>query len=179
MIIWKGKGIAVFLSFLAGVIVLALFKQGFEISAVAGFFTSAITSLYFGKKWNTGEVREFIDKKTGRQVIMRPDHSLFFIKVEYWFYISSIFGIVILFTVSKIAGSIAAGIFIIALIIIFAKKKESGSISNNKRVKDQKFEKMSNADKTIVDIVPEQKETNEEREKRRLEKEDASRFMPK
>jgi uncharacterized membrane protein YjjP (DUF1212 family) len=179
MIIWKGKGIAVFLSFLAGMIILALFKLEFEICAVAGFFTSAITSLYFGKKWNTAEAREFIDKKTGRHFIMRPDHSFFFIKVEYWFFISSILGIITLFTVSKIAGVIAVGLFIITLIIIFSKKKESEPLSNNKRAREQRFEKMSNADKTIADIVPEQKESYEERERRRLEKEDASRFMPR
>jgi hypothetical protein len=102
MIVWKGKGISVFLSFLVVFAILAMLKLKFEICAAAGFFTAAIFSLYFGKKWNTGEARVFIDKKTGRQVIVTPDHSLFFIKVEYWFYIASVLGIITLSPYQKL-----------------------------------------------------------------------------
>ncbi|AMP04624.1 hypothetical protein CPter91_2260 [Collimonas pratensis] len=43
-----------------------------------------------------------LDQQTGAEVILKPDHSLFFIKMQYWAFIAGVIGLVML--VNLLAG---------------------------------------------------------------------------
>lgn len=101
MIIWKGYG---FLVFIVTLICIILFGTIFNKAGVnddygagVGLIVAGIISWVLGKKFNNPEKSQvFIEKGTGREVIHRPGHSLFFIKMEYWGIILPILGMVVL-----------------------------------------------------------------------------------
>lgn len=94
MIIWSGFGFLVVViviasTFLAQIITRAITgnDQFFDQSSIpfdiAMFFSSAV--IYFLGKWlNTRKAKTYIDKETGKEIILKRNHSLFFIKMEYW-----------------------------------------------------------------------------------------------
>lgn len=98
MIVWSGKG---FLSVLVLVVTFVLLTmvlpkgQG-DIAVIVGFFVAAAFSWFMGKKLNEEEGRTMIDKATGQEIEVKPNHSLFWIKMQYWGFIFGIFGVVIL-----------------------------------------------------------------------------------
>jgi hypothetical protein len=55
---------------------------------IAAFTITGFFSYFMGKKWNTQEGRTFIDKASGQEVTIRPNHSLFWIPMQYWGFIS-------------------------------------------------------------------------------------------
>lgn len=58
----------------------------------------ASVSIWFvGKYFNNKPGRELIDKKTGKEIVLKPHNTLFFIKMEYWAFIILILGIIISF----------------------------------------------------------------------------------
>jgi hypothetical protein len=98
MIVWSGKG---FLSVLVLVLSFALFtnllptEQG-DYAFVLAFFIAAVFSWLMGKKWNEEIGRTVIDKATGQEILLKENHSLFWIKLQYWGFIFGAFGLVIL-----------------------------------------------------------------------------------
>lgn len=60
--------------------------------ASAGFIV-----LLIGKYLNRRGGKVLIEKDTGREVLMKSRHSLFFINVEYWGYILMVLGLIFLF----------------------------------------------------------------------------------
>ncbi len=98
MIVWSGKG---FLSVL--VLVVSLFvlvsvfpKEQGDYAFILAFFAAGAFSWFMGKKWNEEEARTVIDKATGQEIILKPNHSLFWIKLQYWGIIFGVFGLIIL-----------------------------------------------------------------------------------
>jgi hypothetical protein len=93
MIIWSGLGFLVFViafacSLVMAVFTNALFGDGYYTShswplAVAMAIAGALTWL-LGKALNRRKGKVMIEKETGREVVLRPNHSLFFVKVHYW-----------------------------------------------------------------------------------------------
>ncbi|WP_281986616.1 hypothetical protein [Aquimarina aggregata] len=86
MIVWSGRG---FLSLIILVIVYVVLlnfipKEQGDYALVIGLFIAGIFSWIMGKKWNKPEGRTVIDKSTGQEIILKPNHSLFWIKMEYW-----------------------------------------------------------------------------------------------
>ena len=53
---------------------------------VIGFFLilSGIVTWFLGKRMNRDRERRLIDPATGEEVVVRNDHSLFSIRVEWW-----------------------------------------------------------------------------------------------
>ncbi len=98
MIVWSGRG---FLAILVLVVSLFLLvslvprEQG-DYAFVGAFFIAAAFSWFMGKKWNEAEGRTMIDKASGQEFILKPNHSLFWIKLQYWGVIFGIFGLIIL-----------------------------------------------------------------------------------
>ncbi|MGE5354863.1 MAG: hypothetical protein ACM3PT_01370 [Deltaproteobacteria bacterium] len=98
MIFWSGRGI---LSILVLIAVIAIFSAilpvDFEDFAfVFGFLAAGLFSWYFGKKWNHGHGRILIDKETGKEVELKSNHTLFWIKIQYWGIIFFVIGLIVL-----------------------------------------------------------------------------------
>jgi hypothetical protein len=91
MIIWRGWGIVV-----VGLALLAALGAG----AAAGLLDAdddltgillgvflipvGVLTWFVGKRMNRDTVRNLVDPKTGDAVTVRNDHSLFFLRVEWW-----------------------------------------------------------------------------------------------
>ncbi|GAA4274746.1 hypothetical protein U6A24_21705 [Aquimarina gracilis] len=98
MIVWSGRG---FLSILVLAVVLVtltsfLPKEQNNLSFAISLFVAGIFSWIMGKKWNESNQKKFIDKETGEEIILKPNHSLFWIKMQYWGIIFGVLGIVML-----------------------------------------------------------------------------------
>lgn len=98
MIVWSGRGI---LSVLVLVVSFVLFtsilpQELGDYGIVVGFFATGAFSWFMGKKWNEADGRTMIDKASGQEVHLTPNHSLFWIKMQYWGPVFGILGIVIL-----------------------------------------------------------------------------------
>lgn len=98
MIVWSGKG---FLSVLVLVVtfvllVMILPKEQADLAFIGGFFVAAAFSWFMGKKWNEEEGRTMIDKATRQEIVIKPNHTLFWIKMQYWGIIFGVFGLIIL-----------------------------------------------------------------------------------
>ena len=104
MIFWKGYGILVLVIAVAiGATVSFIFSKigsTEDMGAAIGAIISGIVIWFVGNKFNASEKsRTMIDKQTGREFIIKPDHTLFFIKMQYWAFIVSGFGIIMLIDV--------------------------------------------------------------------------------
>jgi hypothetical protein len=101
-IIWKGYGFLVpFITAVIMGIVSVVFWQVFPKSIVLGpclgSFASAITIWVIGTKFNSPtKNRVMVDKASGREFLFKPDHSLFFIKMQYWAFIVGAVGLFLL-----------------------------------------------------------------------------------
>ena len=98
MIVWSGKGILSVLVLIVTLLLLIMIlprEQG-NLAFMIGFFVAAAFSWFMGKKWNEEEGRTVIDKATGQEIEIKPNHSLFWIKMQYWGIIFGIFGMIIL-----------------------------------------------------------------------------------
>lgn len=97
MIIWRGWGILAALIPAAFFILFAVvFGVGAKGTAVAnspymGLFMvlvpgvcSAALVWWLGRKLNSAPARELVDPKTGQRVVLRNDHSLFWIPMQWW-----------------------------------------------------------------------------------------------
>lgn len=95
MIIWSGRGIlSVLVLIISFGIFIILFPQAHSgIPLVASLAVAAAFSWFMGRKWNEQEGRLYIDKATGREVMMKPNHSLFWIKMQYWGIIFAVLGL--------------------------------------------------------------------------------------
>ena len=88
IVIWKGWGVLVIaITTLIVVLTTVLFeKAGLSVAygAALGMFLSAGAIWQVGNKFNSPlKNRVLLDKQTGAEVILKPDHSLFFIKMQY------------------------------------------------------------------------------------------------
>jgi len=179
MIVWSGRGILIVLVFLVSGLVFTPFFPKEDWGYVFAFssFVTAAFSWFLGILWNNVEARIMIDEKTGQKIILKRNHSLFFIKMQYWGVIFSIIGIIILFNMLIMVGVIALIVTLLAVFFIY----------KNARIMNPQFiqSEMNNA-KTIKKQTPIsapvnpdiEKEAEAERLKRKQEKEDPSRFMP-
>ena len=178
MVIWSGRGILIVLIFfLIGIIFAPLVPKDYwnYVFAFASFVTAAF-SWFFGDQWNNEEGRVATDNNTGQKLIIRRKHSLFFIKMQYWGIILSIIGIIILFYTSTIAAIIAL-ICVIGVGFLIYKNKEIQNKTAVMNIKDKKnkITMENNSDRSTSKDIGEEAE----RLRRRQEKEDPRRFMPK
>jgi len=98
MIVWSGRGflsvLVLILSFMFLVAIVP--RDQSEYVFTLSFFTAGLFSWFMGKKWNEQEGRIFIDKTTGQEINFKPNHSLFWIKMQYWGIIFGVIGLLIL-----------------------------------------------------------------------------------
>jgi hypothetical protein len=174
MIVWSGKG-----GLSVAVLIVVLFpcilifpKEQSDYGFVIALFIAGIFSWIFGNKWNNQNGRTVIDEKTGQRFILKSNHTLFWIKMQYWGIIFGLIGIIILAQISLLAAIISFLIVsLIAMFIYFRSKNDNIATSVTKDVNIKS--------KPTIIVNPEPVENEEERLKRRQEKEDPNRFMPK
>ena len=107
LIIWRGAGALVLLfgiisALLMNVVTSLVFNQNnyFANHAWAQAFSlwiAGAASWFTGRYLNRRPGKVLIEKATGQEVTLKPNHSLFFIKVEYWGPILFVIGVCVLF----------------------------------------------------------------------------------
>lgn len=129
MIAWTGRGFSIILVyFLSALAFSPLFPgdtNGYPVISAA--FVTAAFSWYFGSKWNNKVARTVIDEETGERLIFKDHHSLFWIKMQYWSIISSLFGIFILSKKSIAMAAIAFILFCALFTYIFILKRRKSA----------------------------------------------------
>ena len=107
MIIWRGAGIVVpglafVILFLTSLAASLLFKDDNYfathgwIRLVACWITAFVVR-YVGVTLDKKEGRVVVDKQTGEELVLKPHHDFFFIRLEYWAWIFVALGVVLLF----------------------------------------------------------------------------------
>jgi hypothetical protein len=107
LIIWRGAGAAVLLfgilaALVTNIVTSAVFKENnyFQTHSWAqalALWLAAAGCWFMGRWLHSKPGRTMIDRSTGKEVVIKPDHSLFFIKLEYWGPILMVVGLVVLF----------------------------------------------------------------------------------
>jgi hypothetical protein len=110
MIIWKGAGfivavVAFLMLLLTELSVEALFKddsyyQTHGWPKLLAFVIAGCIVLVIGKYLNKKDDKVLIEKETGKEIVLKSEHSLFFIRVEYWGYILVVLGVIFFFVKS-------------------------------------------------------------------------------
>lgn len=106
LIIWKGAGVVVILigilvCLALNIVTASLFNQNDYFQThlwpkVAALWVIGSLCWPVGKYLNGRPRRVLIDKATGVEFVQKPDHTLMFIKVEYWAYIFFAIGVAVL-----------------------------------------------------------------------------------
>lgn len=106
MIIWSGYGIIVaviaFISLmLTQLTVDGILNHGYYTAhgwpKLTAFILAGILTLLLGNYLNAKQGKVVIEKATGRELLLKPNHSLFFINIQYWGYIFFIIGLFAMF----------------------------------------------------------------------------------
>lgn len=98
MIVWSGRGFLSAVVLIVSIVILAyiLPKEQGNYGIIISLFIAGIFSWFMGKKWNQKNTRTLVDKESGQEVTLKPNHSLFWIKMEYWGLIFGVLGLVVL-----------------------------------------------------------------------------------
>ncbi|MEO9849971.1 MAG: hypothetical protein ABJH72_16310 [Reichenbachiella sp.] len=86
MIIWTGRGILTPLILAVAIILTAAIpsKEVASFLLPFAFIAAGTANWRLGNKWNNKEGRVIVDETTGQRTEYKPNHSLFFIKMQYW-----------------------------------------------------------------------------------------------
>ena len=100
-VIWEGHGylaalipIIIFLLFIA---IETVFTGSEDLSSLGVIFCLALSSYLIwiiGKRLNRNNRRRLFDPETNEEVILKSNHSLFFIKIQYWGLMLGIFTVI-------------------------------------------------------------------------------------
>lgn len=85
MIVWSGRGfLSLLILFIAIFFFIPILPETYIIqSFVIPLYIAAVFSFIFGIRWNK-TLRVFIDKETGKEILFKSNHGLFWINMEYW-----------------------------------------------------------------------------------------------
>ena len=92
LLFWRGNGVAAPLIYLCIMILSAMIGSsvGLKDDTLGMYTFEFILSLcfcvplyFYGKKMNS-EKKVLIDKQTGKEVVLKANHSFFEVKLEYW-----------------------------------------------------------------------------------------------
>ncbi len=103
MIIWSGLGFLVpvigFLGLLASAMLMDVlfdddqYAKSHVWPQLVGWLAAGAMLWFLGRYLNRGRARRMIDAQTGELVVLRNNHSFFFIPMEYWALVCVIFGV--------------------------------------------------------------------------------------
>ena len=63
------------------------------LSMSIAFLMAGIANWHLGKKWNNKPGRIMVDENTGERLEFKPNHTLFWIKMEYWGVVFAMIGV--------------------------------------------------------------------------------------
>jgi hypothetical protein len=101
MIFWKGHGyLALVIAVAIGAVTAFIFSKigsTEDLGAAVGAIVSGVVIWVVGSRLNSAtRERTMIDKKTGKEVILKQNNSLLFIKMQYWAFIVGGIGLIML-----------------------------------------------------------------------------------
>tara|TARA_X000000950_G_C13328900_1_gene423752 strand:+ start:114 stop:461 length:348 start_codon:yes stop_codon:yes gene_type:complete len=104
-VIWEGHGylaalIPIIIFFLY-LVIETVFTGSEDLSSLGVIFCLALSSYLLwiiGKRLNRNNNRRLIDPETNEEVILKSNHSLFFIKIQYWGVILGIASVLLFIT---------------------------------------------------------------------------------
>lgn len=104
-VIWEGHGylaalIPIIIFFLY-LVIETVFTGSEDLSSLGVIFCLALSSYLLwiiGKRLNRNNNRRLIDPETNEEVILKSNHSLFFIKLQYWGVILGIASVLLFIT---------------------------------------------------------------------------------
>lgn len=102
MLIWRGYGfLTIILAGISFVLVeLVVGKEFYNTHNwvhMVGYIIAGVLCYFVGKELNKNKDKIYVDKESGKEVMVRNSHSFIFIKMEYWGFIFPIVGIINLF----------------------------------------------------------------------------------
>ena len=107
ILIWRGWGIVVVGIALAWTCVAIVLGEAIHADRAAGTAIAALCLIpagvmtwFVGRRMNRAATRTLIELATGREVVVRRDHSLFFLRVEWWGPIMVVVGVVVFVAVA-------------------------------------------------------------------------------
>lgn len=172
LLIWSGKGVFTVLIFILSTLALiTLFPDGaneYPI-AIAAFVTAAF-SWYFGYKWNSKVGRIVIDEKTGERLEVKSNHSLFWIKMQYWSIIFSLIGVLVLAKESVVLAIIISVLLCALFVYLFKQRRKRSDELRDVFSAESSFQASEEED---------EKEEESDDAEVVVDKEDSSRFMPR
>lgn len=179
MIVWSGRGFLIIVVLLAILFsCVSIFSDSnADYSFIISFYVTGIFSFIFGRIWNNQTIRTFIDKETGLEVNLKANHTLFWIKMEYWSVLFFVIAIIILFQ-NLDENGFQFYLNIILIVIGFAVLFLFGIILfKSKNINNFQIESVET--KSKIEIVPKSNFIKEEMKEITFEKEDHNRFIPK
>lgn len=103
MIFWEGMGFLVVVFVFACAIVVSqvlnqitgsdLYWHTHDWVVGISILPAAVLSWFVGKFLASYKAKILIEKETGKEIIIEPNHSLFFIKLKWWGPILAVFGL--------------------------------------------------------------------------------------
>ena len=174
MIVWSGRGFLSIVVFFATLLLLnSILPEGStDYTMIISSFVSGIFSWYFGIIWNVKNQRIVIDEETGQRIKIKNIHTLFWIPMQYWGILFSVFGIIILFQNSIIFGVFASFILLALILIPYIGKILKSESKTETTFPDLEKTETNNTN----DFISQLKEKNSLKE---FEPSDHSKFMPK
>ena len=107
LIIWRGAGAAVILLAILAALVTNIvtsswfnqnnFLQDHAWAQTVALWLAGAGCWFLGRYLHSKPGRILVDKASGQEVTIKPNHSLFFIKLEYWGPILLVIGFFVLF----------------------------------------------------------------------------------
>lgn len=194
IIIWSGRGYLVLL-LLVGITILGNSILPESVNPVLFAFALLVTAVFswiFGNKWNNVKPVEVIMESTGERKFIREDHSLFWLKMQYWGILLGGLGLVELlnfFLNLNIdpAYSFIGMLLIVAALIIrkYYLKRQGSSTKGNTGMDTKNWSRKENSDSG--DSIPKPKSLNSIGAKLREENlkakeyktQDVSKYLPK
>lgn len=90
-IVFNGRGWLVPLTAIgAGIVVFTITRESPAVFWCA-IAASGLVDHYYGKRWNAAPPRLLQDMRTGEVLEQRPDHSFFWIPMQYWLWVKIFF----------------------------------------------------------------------------------------
>lgn len=100
ILVWRGWGVVVIaIGFVWATVAIAVAGLIHADEAASGailglsMVPAGITTWFVGRRMNRDAARVMVDPTTGERVVLRREHSLFFVPVEWWGPILAVLGI--------------------------------------------------------------------------------------
>lgn len=179
MVVWSGRGIlSILVLILAIFICVSIFpKDWSDIGFSISLFVAAIFSFVFGMKWNTTEVKDYIDKQTNKEVGVLANHSLFWIKMQYWSIIFLVMQLAIISSNLNTTGIEFVLYLVLAVLAVVCLMFFGWVLFKRNFGNSEEFTANNKAEKKAFEVNP--KFIKEDLKEIKSSEEDHNRFIPK